>query len=327
MIKKTLFLILGIIALQACNLHSSGTYMNDAIDKDKRAEIKLLDEQLLNAFADTNVKAVKALMSDILREKTDSILPRLVKNIGPALRSADYSLLDEFNVFNSKANVTNTLRSGKGVKTYTIRYLALNEEMYVSLLRSSKSDGELLVSIIYGNYGGKWKINILQFGEYSLFTKTAPEHYAVAKTCYEKGNLIDAVNHIDLVKRCLKPANEYFEYANEKEMMTFCDKVMKEVNTKYPLPMVLENIQSKPKLFRIFPLTSAEGFYPMVYYLSKITLKDTVALKAEYEKIKPEVERIFKGIEADKKFVFYRAFNEMPGADKVVDHYGFIDKH
>ena len=69
-----------------------------------------------------------------------------------------------------------------------------------------------------------------------------------------------------------------------------------------------------------------EGFFPMVHYTTSINLKDTTALKIENEKVKNEIGQIFTGIDKDKKFVFYQAFNELPDGKKLVEHYGFIDK-
>jgi hypothetical protein len=39
-----------------------------------------------------------------------------------------------------------------------------------------------------------------------------------------------------------------------------------------------------------------------------------------------EVSRLFTGIDKDKKYVFYRVFNEIPDGIKSVQQYGFIDK-
>jgi hypothetical protein len=55
-----------------------------------------------------------------------------------------------------------------------------------------------------------------------------------------------------------------------------------------------------------------EGYFPMVFYLSKINVKDTVSLKDEYGKVKSEVKNIFTGIGTRKKYVLYQAYNEMP---------------
>ncbi len=49
-------------------------------------------------------------------------------------------------------------------------------------------------------------------------------------------------------------------------------------------------------------------------------------LRLENEKVKIEVNKLFTGIDKDKKFVFYRVFNEFPDDKKLVESYGFIDR-
>ena len=65
---------------------------------------------------------------------------------------------------------------------------------------------------------------------------------------------------------------------------------------------------------------------PAVLYLTDINLDDTTALKKEYIQVKKEVNSLFKGINKDKKFVLYRALNEIPDGKKKVEHFGFIDR-
>ena len=90
--------------------------------------------------------------------------------------------------------------------------------------------------------------------------------------------------------------------------------------------MTLDEIKTKPQIFRITPELMAEGFVPTIFYLTEINLKDTVALKIEYEQIKNEANQLFTGINKDKQFVFYWAFNEIPVGQNKVNRYGFIDK-
>jgi hypothetical protein len=68
-----------------------------------------------------------------------------------------------------------------------------------------------------------------------------------------------------------------------------------------------------------------EGYFPLVAYLSKIKLKDTAALKAEYEQVKTDVRHRFTGIGSGSKYTFYRAYNEKPDGSHPIPFYGFAD--
>lgn len=325
--QKTLLFILTILILQSCSLGTSGTWKNDHIDQDKREQIKTLNDKLFNGIINNDVTAVKALMSDKLLEKGVSDLDKLINQVSTSFKADSYRILDEYNVHNSTTDIGNTLPSGiTGDNDYIIHYQALNKEMYVSLLLPNGLDNDLLITAIYGKYDNDWKINILQFGQYTLFGKTAPDYFKLAKSSYDKSYLIDAVNYISLSKQCLKPANDFFQYQKDKVINEYYEKVMKEVTSKFQLPLTLDNVNTKPKVFRIYPEMINEGFFPMVQYLTNINLKDTTALKTENEKVKIEVSRLFTGIDQDKKFVFYQAFNELPDGKKLVEHYGFFDR-
>ena len=327
MIQKTLLFILTVLVFQSCNLGASKTWKGDSIDKEKREQIKILNDKLFQAIIRNDVNGVRNLMSDKLLEVVNADFDKLINQVSSSFKSESYRILDEYMVQNSKTDIRNTLLSGNlNDDDYVLSYQALNKEMYVSLLVPNGLDNELLFTVIYGNYDNQWKINIIQFGQYSFFRKSAPAYYTLAKDCYKKAYLIDAITNIELAKQCLRPSNDFFQYRNEKEINEFYDDIMKEANSKYSFPMALEQVDTKPEVFRIFPEMGKDAFFPMVLYLSDINLKDTVRLKVEYEKVKKEVNRIFTGINKDKKFVFYRIFNKIPHEHERVEYYGFIDR-
>lgn len=325
--QYTLLLILTVLTFQRCNFGTFGTWKNDNINKDKREQIKVLNDKLLKAITSNDVAGVKALMSDILLEKRASEVDTLINQVNAYFKSDSFRILDEYYVKNSTTGIDNTLTSGiTGDNDYLIQYKALNKEMYVSLLLPTGLDNELLITVIYGKYGNEWKINILRFGQYSLLKKSAPDYYRLAKNSYDKSHLIDAVNYIGLSKQCLRPADNFFLYRKETDINVFYDKVMNEVNTKYKFPLTLENIATKPKVFRIYPEIKDQEFFPMIHYLTSIDIKDTTALKIEHVKIKKQISQLFTGIDKDKKIVFYRAFNELPEGEKLAEYFVFIDR-
>ncbi|MBE8724345.1 hypothetical protein [Flavobacterium hungaricum] len=328
MIRKTLSIFLAILFLQSCNIGTSGTWKNDTIENEKRDQIKALNDQFFKALMTNNVKEVKTLLSDKLLEKGGNEIDKLIGDIYTTYKADSYRILDEYNVENTTTNVGNTIPSGISKDNdYVINYLALNKDMYVSLLIPNGHQNELLITLIYGKYGDEWKINIFHVGQYSFSKKTAPDFHKLAQESYKKSYLIDAINYSSMAKKCLRPGDEIFKYQKENDINTLYDKLMAEANAKYTFPLTLENVNTKPVLYSIQPqMIIDQGYSPMVWYISKISVQDTTALKVENEKVKTEVNNLFAGINKDKKYVFYRISNEIPDGKKLVRHFGIIDK-
>ena len=311
--------------LQSCQIGTSGIWKNDNIEKEKKAQVKVLNDKLFKAIKSNDATDLKAMMSDSLIQQGGDI-NNFVNQVHAAFKANSYRILDEYYVHNSTTRITNTIPGISGENSYVINYLALNKEMFISLLLPNGQDNEALILAIYGNYDNEWKLNILKIGQYSLFKKNATDYYKLAKSCYDKKYLIDAYTNINLSERLLRPANDIITFQKDGEINAFNDKIKNELNTNFPLPLTLDKISSKPKVFRIYPEMGDEGFCPMVQYLTTLNMKDTISLKEENEKVKKEARTLFKGIDQDKKYIFFQAFNELPNGQKVVEHYGFIDQ-
>jgi hypothetical protein len=85
-------------------------------------------------------------------------------------------------------------------------------------------------------------------------------------------------------------------------------------------------VPTHPRIFSISTQTTPDGVFPLVYYMSSIKLKDTAALRKENEIIKKVTGKVIPGIDKDKKYVFYDAYNEWPRSDRSVDRYDMTDK-
>ncbi len=319
------FAILIVLGFQNCSVGSSGTLKDENIEQGIKNEIESLDKKVLEAVAANNVDLLKSIMSDVLLEKSGNNIEQLLKQVSSVITSTDYKILNQYQTKNSATGIGNTIISGvSGLNDYVLHYQALNKEMFVSLLISKSGTDEFLITNIYGKYPGAWKLNILQFGQYKVDGQTAPELYYKAKTEYEKGYLVDAANNMTLCSRVVNPANRFWQYQKESEMKEFYEKVMNEINSKYQFPLTLEAIDSKPQIITIYPQGTIEGYFPMVEYVTKLDLEDTVQTRAEYEKVHAEVVKLFYGIEKDKDYIFYKAFSEMPNGDTPVPTYGFV---
>ncbi len=325
MLTKTFLFFLALLIFQSCNLSTSKFEKDQSIDAATRQEIKALNDKLFNGLTNNNLVTVQSLMSSGLLNKFGND-PNKMTDLISKKDIDNYSILDEYNIQASDTAINIILPSGNSEDNdYVFTFKSPNKDSYVSLLLLNSFGNQFLLVAAYGKYQNDWKLNILKFGQYSFFGKTAFDYFQMAQESIKKSYLIDAVNNISLSSVLLQPAGPYLQFVKEKQIKELGDSLSQEVNAKYQFPITLSNIDTKPQVFRIFPQVIKEGFFPMVYYHTDINLKDTTTLKLENLKIRKEVDSIFPGINKDKRFVFYWGFNEMPDGQKEVEHYGFLD--
>ena len=92
------------------------------------------------------------------------------------------------------------------------------------------------------------------------------------------------------------------------------------------MPLTLENIPSKPKVFDIYPQLKEGAYYTTFKYLSSINMHDSIALEKENKKVRIEVKKIFTGVGIYKKITLFQAFNEIPDGNNPINYYGFVDR-
>lgn len=323
--KLILLTIITAFGLQGCNVGTTGTWKDENIEQGLKSEIETLDKKVLEAVTTNNVDLLKSIMSDKLLEKSGSDIGQLIEQASRVITTTDYKVLNQFQSKNSTTGIGNTIVSGvSGLNDYVIHYQALNEEMFISLLIPKSGLDEFIVTNIYGKYPEGWKLNILQFGQYKINGQTAPELYIKAKAKLDNGYIVDAANNMFLCSKVANPANKFWQYQKEDEMKALQETIMKSVNEEYSFPLTLEQVDSKPKILTIYPQGMKEGYFPMVEYLTNIDLEDTTATKVENNQIHDLIGQTFSGIDKDKKYIFYKAFSEMPNGKTPVPTYGFV---
>jgi len=329
-ILRITFIINSIFWLSSCHVGTYGTWVNTNIDPSVKAEIDGLNKKLFADILAKDISAVKQLSSPGLVEKVGKRLDTIVNSGKDMLNATSYEILDEYYTKSSTSGISNHLISSRGDHNdYKIDYQAINKEMYVSLLIAKNASLDHLILAVYGKYDDGWKLNILHFGEYRIFNKTAPDYYNLAKNEYDKGNLINAMDKISMSYTLARPLSDFFQYNIEGDMKETYSKIIKECNDKYHLPQAINQISTRPQIFSIAPQYISngdiQGIFPIIRYQSKINLDDTVALKAENKSIQNIAGALFKGID-NNHVIFYQAFNQIPNGKTMVTHYGFIQR-
>lgn len=322
---KNIILILFFLTIFTTSCNVGGTWKDDNIDTEIKVKIHELNYQILDGFAENNLDKVLSICSDKLIEQSKNDLNILIQQVRQSFSKNDFKILNEFYQKNTSDNAqTNVMTGVSGNHDYIIGFKVLNSETFVSVGYFDNDLNQTCLTLIYGKYGKEWKLNIMQVGTLRIMSKDAYDWYQVAKSDYEKGYLIDAINDLALANQLLKPANQFWQYQKEKEIQEFGQKVMAEINAKYTFPMTVEYVKTRPQIFRIFPQGMNEGYFPMIQYTTSIDINDTTKLSKECDEIHNKIGELYNGIDKNKKMIFYRAYKSIPNGTIPVENYGFI---
>ena len=322
--KITNWLILA-SCLFLCCCQSEKTEWNNNIDNAIRNPIKENNDLLMNALAENKAAQLKELFSDTLAKQTSDDFETGVSKMHELISTNAYTVLDEYYVKNNSTGFRDTIyKNVPGGPAYRINFEVMTKESYVSLLLHRDDETQLLVTIIYGKYESGWKVDVLRIGRYSFNTKTALDLYNQARTLFESGDLIDAVNLASMIKPTLTPADQFFHYEQESVIKEFVKKTIADAGQTFRFPLPVTSIKTAPTIYNIQPMPMPEGILPVVTYLTKINLADTASLIIENDALQKIIGTLFPGIEKNNRYVLFQAYPEKSGKQKTGEPIEFV---
>jgi hypothetical protein len=245
---------------------------------------------------------------------------REIELISNRMKTDSFTLANEYYIVNKHRGRQVVKITDKGINNCEVGFDAQNKEMYIAMFTAKTAWSQWMITAVYNKLDYGWKLNELEMNPYTINGKTAPELYNEAKESYKKGYIVDAVNTMAMVADCAHP-NDGWEYNSLKDLNSFYTGLVDEANVKYKFPLTLSAVGTKPRIFRIFNQAMPDGTFPMVYYISRINVKDTVAIRKENNAIKSTIDKTIPGLANNKKYVLYSAFNELPNSRRESDHY------
>jgi hypothetical protein len=310
------------ITLQSCGPGDPGVWKNGEITSGIQGDMHKLNDQLFDAVKTNKTYDAEGMMSRELLNSND--YKRTLELIGLHMGAANYNMLDEYYIINLDKRDTHTIKtSATDGNRYTFYCPALAEEMYAAFMVPKTTGDKYIVSLIYLKYDYGWRLHALDIQPYTITGKTAPLLYEQAQEQYKKGYIVDAYNTMDLVDKTMRP-NELWQYPQDLQMTTFRSTVAQTLSS-YTFPVIVD-VPTKPKIFEVTHLSTNEGVFPAVHYLSSIDIKDTAALKKESENVKLAIGKVFPGIDKDKKYIFFSAFNQKPTSKRDAPSYDMTVK-
>lgn len=319
---KIAFISLLPLFLARC-ADSSGSWKNEKIKSGMRDMFHGFNTEALIQLKANKPKMLNALLSKEMID--DKYTTRLVEKISNHLNDDKFELLDEYYAVNKYLDADTIVSNGPVLNNYILKYPGVSREMYMAFFVPKASQNQYMVSLVYAKLDYGWKITNMDVHRYTVNGKTAPELYRLAQQNLKNNYLVDALNNSASATLCIKP-NEIWEYPIQQELHEFYNNVVYQANQKYHFPLILGQTSTKPAIFRITTQNDNDGSYPMIYYLSHIKLSDTEALKKENNEVKKAIGQIMPGIDKDKKFVYYAAYNKLPNNATSVDRVEMVDK-
>jgi hypothetical protein len=320
----TLVLLTAFI-LQSCDNGPAGPgiWKNDQISSSDQSRFHDLNDKLFAALKTNDESQLENIMSEDFIAVTNK--KRQVELVSNRFKEDKYKLLDEYYV-SSRFIHGDTIKGVlKGGGNYSIYCPGGVKEMYIACFVPQNIPNQYMITAVYCKFEYGWKLNMLETNAYAKNGKNAFELYNAAKASYAKGYLVNALNYGASAINCTRPSS-LWKYANEAEISYFYNQVLNDVSAKYRVPLAIKGGPTHLEIIRIFNQEDATGTFPMIYYLTKIKVSDTIAIKKENEGIRKVIDQTIAGFDKENKYVLYSAFNEWPTGVKTVEHFDMRQK-
>lgn len=312
---KPIKLLITILAISVsmlaagCSKHEPGVWKNNEISSGQQEKFHQLNAGLLDGLKKNKPGIIENMMSRELLQNQN--LRRTIELCSVRMRSGKNTILDEYYAVHDLKREQKIKSPDHGENSYYLDYQPLAREMYTAMYTLQDGPETWLLTAVYNKLDYGWRLTDLDLNPYTTNGKTAVELYEEAKQKYNKGYLIDALSVIDLARVSSMP-NMMWRYNKQAEIDRFYSRLMKQVDEAYPFPLVIKQLPTQPKIFRVFNQNRTEGSCPMIYYISKYNVQDSAAVKKEHEEVKKVIGQVIPGINQERKYVYYTVFNGMP---------------
>jgi len=324
-IGTNLYICLALLAiLQSCK-EAPGTWVNDKIAAEKRSKFHELNDQLLSALKSNDALQLENIMSREFLENPGK--NRQIELCSIRMREGKSYLLDEYYIVHPTPDRISVKSFNYDVNSYTLSYNPLTREKYIAFFTVQYKGDKWLLTASYNKYKYGWKVDDLELNSYTIGGKTAPELYHKAQAQYDEHYLVNAITTMQLSRSCALPS-VLWRYDAQEEMDEFYTRIGEEADSIYTFPIVINQLPTKPAIIKIWTQNRDEGLMPNIYYISKVSLNDTLAVKKEHNAMKKVIGLVMPGIDKGNKYIHYTVFNKYPDLQKKnTPQFDILDKY
>lgn len=324
-IKLLLLFLTGTI-LQSCMYQKADSIANKNIDQSLRNIIKAKNDSLFEALSNSDKKVLTQLGTPQFGKFLNARLGSVLWVFRGGVLETKYTVFDEY--YNTHSTVPDNSVITNEDHGYTFTFQNNEKETYLSLLKFSRGGiDDYLITVIYNRMGNDWKIEKVEGGQLGIYGKTAHDLFNEAKKYKQSKFPLDAWFYLDAANTFLHPAGKMLAYDQETKMGIYTPIWTNEVNSLYKFPYTLDNIDTQPAIHQITCVKNPEGYYPLISYVTQVSVKDMPALSKEFEQIKNEIKKNYStAMDFKKPYMYYRAYNLLPGSTQLGESFLIRDE-
>lgn len=249
-----------------------------------------------------------------------------VNSASGKMKIDSFEIADEYYVVNKYITTDTITSDDKGAEAHKLIYPGATEEMYmVFYTPKEKLPNKWMITMIYSEFDYGWKLAHMTVSPYTINSKNAQQLYQSALAEYKQGYLINAFNDARMAASCLHPTR-LWKYDNESEITKFFTKIQSETNSTFKVPMMFNKVKTRPGIIGFFNRTNNDGNFPIITYLTRINIKDTAAVHKENLEMRKYIGEMMPGVDKNKKFLFYQAYNTVPNFKTNTPSYEITQK-
>lgn len=308
------------ILMAGCTSFGTGAFnyvSDEQIPSNIRAQVQKERDTFLAAVREGNKEAIISCLmggakAQVNEMGVDQVISLTKEQIEPAVMSVE----EEHYIRGKSAGVYNPVLVVRKPEAHTLVLPPLSDQAYFTLLAFEQGYRRTAVGLLFATEGAAWKISTIWVGgSFSVGGKKAQAWLEDAQALSSKGEVIPAILRMTAGAKCLRPI-PVAQYEHEKEFQDFGRALKSRVDKQYPMPMVLSEVPSSPKLLGLDVSFGENLLVPMINVLTTTPLADRDGLEKEASSIDKALPDRLPGVCTGTHIYMLRAYNEMPSDPK-----------
>lgn len=253
--KLILLVLLSVLSiLSGCRIQSSGYEKNEEINESVRKKLQTKLDDFLTFFTQKNARSIKSILSKKISNEANGFIDSIL-NIDILNKSSKVDIIDEFYVKNIPGTGSNMVSSEIEGHKYNFYFAVegLTSYIYLISIKNKGYDGELMLSIVFNEENSDYKIQYIHFSPYKYNGNIGPYYSNLSNKLYNEGNISAAYFYTIFATLLSQPSRNSFHYVEEPTMRDIYNKVVTDFNSQYPMPIVVKELDTKPKIINIGP--------------------------------------------------------------------------